>query len=893
MIELLLVPVATVALIIWTYRHYAGDEARRREIESLLGYGQSVERAIETSAMEGAAPFLADAPAVRTVPETIGHYRILRLLGQGGMGEVYLASDLILDRHVAVKVLRPEILQDGAARARFLREARAVATLNHVGIAAIYEAGECNGLPYLAMEYVGGRTLQAESAGNPLDEQVLLSYAQQIASALEQAHVRGIVHRDIKSANVLVTPEGAIKLTDFGLARLLRPIDETMTVLTAQGTWVGTLQYAAPESLTGSPADHRSDLYSLGVVLYEMAAGRLPYGELTGTALLGAILRGDAPPLSHYNPTISPALTELIERAMALRPEQRFQTATELLAAMRALPIAPTAALSRSPALHAVLLAIVDFQNISNDATVDWLGTGIAETLGNDLQKLPSVRVVSRQRMREALQRLGSQSREGELGRAVKAHWLVSGSYQRSGDRLRITFRLLHVPSDEIVFVSKVDGKWENIFETQDQVVRQVVEHLPVQIDKDAVKRVAVPETLRVEAYEQYALGRQKMLVLGKDALEEARQHFERAVALDSHYAAAYSALGCAHAFRFIRRTDPEDLTRAARFLEEALQLDPELGEPYPFLCYIYMRQNRPQEAIAAGQQAVDRQPDLHFSHYFLGATYLVYVERDSAFLQLAVDHLMAAAHVEPRYEPIWFLLCTAALAAGDYGQVERFAAQLDELAHSGRGMRAWFGPGIFRGALWLRRSQLERSLETYLDAFDQMARGDHVYREPIMALCACGASEACLRQGRAEQALAEARRAWNIVTEFPRMLGHERVLTATLTALACAYAAQGDSERADSLLQQAVMHFTSAAKMPGSYMFGASTPDLAEAVGRAHLRCQRPEPGFKFLEDACRFGWRDEQWWRLDPELAPLRDTGALDSFVLDMQALPALKWP
>jgi len=869
----------------------AGDDSLRQSVESLLAADRADRALADSPTMTAAARLLPTGSPGAVVPEIIEHYGILRRLGAGGIGEVYLASDLILDRQVAIKVLRPESLRDEASRARFLREARAVATLNHTGIATIYEAGDASGLPYLVMEYVRGRTLHDVLAAGPLDEPLLLNYARQITAALAHAHDRGIVHRDIKSANMLVTPEGVIKLLDFGLARILRPTDDTVTALTAPGAWLGTLQYAAPESLAGSPVDHRGDLYSLGVVLYEMAAGTVPYRELSGAALVSAVLRGDAPPLSRHRATVSPALANLIERAMAVRPDHRFQTAAELLAALHGLAAQSAPSPPPRPA-DVVVVAIVEFRNVSSDPTIDWLGTGIADTLGAELQKIPSLRVVSRHRVREAAERLGTESPDADLGRAVKAHWLVSGSYQRSENRLRITPGLLYVPNEEVVALGKVDGRWEEIFEVQDRVVQQVVEHLPLQTDRNAMTHVAVPETLRVEAYEQYALGRQKMMGLGKDSLEEAREHFERAVALDAHYAAAYSALGCVHAFRFIRRTDPEDLTRATRYLERALTLDPELGEPYPFLCYIYMRQSRAADSIAAGQKAVECQPDLYSSHYFLGATYLVNVERDPAFWQLAVDHLLAALRVEPRYEPIVFFLALVALAAGDYDKVDQFTGQLDQLAASGRGMRAWFGPGILRGTLSLRRGRLEESGEAYLAAFDGIAGGDHVYREPIMALCACGASEVYLRLGRTEDAVAQAHRAWRLVSEFPRMLGHERVLTATLTALASTYVAKGDPERAGTLLQQAGNSFVAVARTPGTYMFIASTPELADGLGRAHLRCHRPGLARQFLDQAVRYGWRDEQWWRTDPQLAALRDTGALASLFASLPALPALVW-
>jgi serine/threonine protein kinase len=316
------------------------------------------------------------------IGQNVAQYRILARLGAGGMGVVYLAQDARLERRVALKVLPTEFARDEERVARFEHEARAVAALNHPGIAVLYEIGEVEDTRYLAMEYVEGRSLQEHLAVGPLSRHCLIDYTIQVADALEHAHLRGILHRDTKPANIMVTVEGRVKLLDFGLARLLERDDETRSGLTAQGTWMGTLQYCAPEVLRGREADRRSDLYSLGIVLYQMSCGKLPFEGLDGRVLVSAILSGQPRTLKNHNPVIDTALERFIMRCIAIDPDQRPQSAAAFSTALRE-DGRGSASLEAVPA--APVLAVLDFQNITDDRSADWLGTGLAETLTADL----------------------------------------------------------------------------------------------------------------------------------------------------------------------------------------------------------------------------------------------------------------------------------------------------------------------------------------------------------------------------------------------------------------------------------------------------------------------------------------------------------------------------
>jgi serine/threonine protein kinase len=281
--------------------------------------------------------------AVTLTPGTrLGPYEILAPLGAGGMGEVYHARDGRLDRTVALKLLRAGVAADQNYRKRFLREVRASAAVSHPGIAAVYDSGEAGDHLYLAMEYIPGPTLQQELENGPVPSGLWRDYALQIANALEHAHARGIIHRDIKPGNIIVTGNGTLKLLDFGLAQYILSPEETATAVTAAGAMVGTWHYCAPEILTGRLATVRSDIYGLGVVMYEMGCGRVPFAGLQGAALLSAVLRGQAPPVRQRNPAISEVMAKLIGRAMAAEPGDRFSSAAELAAALRTMEIAPT-----------------------------------------------------------------------------------------------------------------------------------------------------------------------------------------------------------------------------------------------------------------------------------------------------------------------------------------------------------------------------------------------------------------------------------------------------------------------------------------------------------------------------------------------------------------------
>lgn len=804
------------------------------------------------------------------IGSTLGHYRVVEKIGAGGMGEVYRAEDLILGRRVAIKVLRADILAEEISRVRFLREARLIGGLNHPNIAVLYEAGESDGHPFLAMEFIEGTTLRAEISAGPMAEARVVQYAGELASALAHAHGRGVLHRDIKSANAIITPENKLKLLDFGLAKVIAAGDETRSVATEAGTWLGTVQYSAPEVLSGRAADVRSDIYSAGVVMYEMACGQLPFVGFDTASLINAILRGAAPAVQQRNPALSKAMVQVIARAMAVRADERFHSAEEMAEALRGIFAAASgagSAVAGRAADGAAVLAVMEFENLSRDASVDWLGTGIAETIHADLKKLKSVRVIGRDRLQAALR---SGAAATEVGAQLGARWLVRGGFQRMGEKLRITSTLVDVATGDAIAAGKVDGRWEDVFALQDRVVSELMNALEMNVDSGEMQRIAAPETLQLEAYEHYALGRKKFNELGKDSLEEAKRYFEKAIELDPQYAIAHSALGATYAMRFIHRTDPDDLVRSIAHSERALELDSELAEPYPFLSYAYMRQGKTEQAIQAGKKGVARQPDFGQAHYFLGAAQLIRGESHPESFADAARSFLDAGRVDPNWTPTWICLAEIAVLSGAYEDAERFARR--DMEPPGPAKRALFpGAQLFLARIALRRGEPGAAREYYRRGMEEVAATNHMYRDSFLALGSCGEGDCDLRGGELEKALVHYRKAWNITKEFPRMLGRNRVAARALAGMAAAYSGS-DRAHGLELAEEAAGMIAEISAQPQTWLWHASLSELWYGLAVARCRLGLVDAACEAMERAVAAGWGDAKWMDADGEMALAR---------------------
>jgi serine/threonine protein kinase/Tfp pilus assembly protein PilF len=571
------------------------------------------------------------------VGNTIQHYAVRSRLGKGGMGEVYLAEDTRLGREVALKMLPSDSQTDPERRARLLTEARAASALRSSNIAAIYDIGEEDGLAFLVMEYVEGEPLSERLMRGALPVREALDVAIQVADALDEAHGRGIVHRDIKSANIMLTRRGLVKVLDFGLAKFIQgtdgraSIDSALTMeRTVAGMVLGTISYMSPEQALGKSVDGRSDLFSLGVVLYESVAAHLPFAGTSFAAVVNAILNQPPVPLGQYLDTTPQDLDAIVQRALEKKPELRYQTAREfqtdlnslrdtldghqrmLSSGIRARELSGghnTAEMSNS-------IAVMTFINITREPADEWIGSGIAETVGADLRNVPGVSVIGRERIFDALRNLQSADAAAmddrfaiEIGRGLGARWIVSGGYQRAGSQLRITAHIVEVATGVTLRTVKIDGAIADIFSLQDRIVFELTQGLDLQLAGSAIAEIQRVETRSVDAYELYSRATMTMRLASRDAPDRAISLFEKALAIDPEYAEAWAGLGGAYQIKGSFLNLPELLEKAVEFERRALALDPMLAEAHTWLGATLLALGRVEQSIEALQQAVKLDP--------------------------------------------------------------------------------------------------------------------------------------------------------------------------------------------------------------------------------------------------------------------------------------------
>jgi serine/threonine protein kinase/tetratricopeptide (TPR) repeat protein len=872
-----------------------GDSELLREIESLLEHHQG-ETAAFRAAVQPVASDLLSTAAVGSdaVPDAmLGPYRVDRKLGEGGMGAVYLTTDMRLGRNVALKVISRRLAGTAEARARFVREARSAAALCHSNIARIYDVGETAEVPWLVMEYVSGASLRSLMTA-PLAERAWMHYASQIAAALEHAHTRRIIHRDIKPENILITEDDQVKVIDFGLARSVQDQSAGPATITEANAFVGTFAYAAPELFAGGGASARSDVYSAGVVLYEMACGEHPFAGLKGHALISSISGGNYSPCRTRNHHIQSGIAAVIDRAMSLEPAARYKDGGELAAALENVDATERGGLTDTAP---PTLAIIEFKNIGGSAELDWLGTGIAETLSADLAKVRSVRIASRSRVVQSLRRLGSPDKGAataiELGRDLGARWIVTGGYQQIGERVRVTVTLIHTGTGDALAAEKIDGRWDDLFDVQDRVAAAVLKSLTLQFGTTDRQKILPPETRDIAAYEHYVRGRQQMYEMQGKSLQVAIVEFGEAVRLDPDYALAYSGLGTAHALQFIRTTNPEDIQRASAYLERAIELDPELGEPYPWLANIRVRKNDPGGSFAAGQKGIELQPDLSVAHYFFGALFYMLPEFEPGGLRKEAAHLVEAVRLDRRLHATWLVLGASLMFIGKHADAIRVLKEAvrkesdSDLIYPFVGARTLLAISHTRAGLW------DAARTCHLESLDALCDTDHIYTSCFETLSACGLGEIELRCRNESAALTHFRRARRIIGEARRTAGSVRLMIRINAGLAAAYAAIGDQARGWELADEAAAQIENLAGQTATATFECSFAQLWLSVAVAEIRLGNLEGAAVCLARSRENGWLDAAWLRNDPELRPLAGNPNFIAFVQELESAPEPEIP
>lgn len=574
------------------------------------------------------------------VGSSVSHYKILRRLGSGGMGVVYEAEDTRLGRHVAVKFLTEAIHQDPSILERFQREARAASALNHPGICTVHAIEQHERQHFIVMELLEGKTLAELMGQQPMAIEKVLDLGIQIADALESAHSKGIVHRDIKPVNIAVSSRGQVKILDFGLAKLddslkMRGIgtaggqDETMhdhEQLTAVGTVLGTVFYMSPEQARGQLTDARTDLFSLGTVLYQMAAGVLPFPGDTQPVVFDAILNRSPRPLSEVNPAMPAQLERILEKALEKDRSLRYQTATELKTDLLRLKRdfdsggRKAAELSDSKGgsekQMAQSIAVLYFENLSGVKEDEYFRDGITEDIITELSKIKGMNVFSRPTVLTYRDRPVTPA---QIGKQLGAAYVLAGSLRRAGNRLRITTQLVDTRTDFPLWSERYDREMKDVFEVQDEIARKIAEALRITLTPQEQQAISAKPTDDLQAYDLYLRGRSYARRLTRQDLEFALQMYENAVTQDENFALAYAAIAnvCAYYHAHYAR-EAVWIDRARVASEKAVALEPEVPEVMAAQAWILYAKGEYDDAIAIIRNVIARKRDCEGAYYLL-----------------------------------------------------------------------------------------------------------------------------------------------------------------------------------------------------------------------------------------------------------------------------------
>jgi serine/threonine protein kinase/Tfp pilus assembly protein PilF len=568
------------------------------------------------------------------IGKTISHYKIIEKIGEGGMGVVYKAEDTRLERTVALKFLPQEYTRDAYAKERFIQEARAAAVLDHPNICTVYEIDEVDGQTFIAMAYIKGQNLKDRLKSGFLELEEALEITTQVAKGLQEAHDNGIIHRDIKPANIMITEKGQAKITDFGLAKLSWGVDLTKTA-----TIMGTVAYMSPEQAKGEKIDQRTDIWSLGAVLYEMLSGEPPFKSYHDQAVLYSILNKDPAPITKIRKDIPLELERIIQKSLEKNTRNRYSDMNAVLADMKSAGRKSIPAPADKPSI-----AVLPFVNMSADPENEYFSDGLSEELINALTKIRDLHVVART---SSFSFKGEKVDIREVGHKLNVSALLEGSVRKAGNRVRITAQLVKVEDGYHLWSERYDRSIEDVFAIQDEITEKIVDNLRITLDIPTSiheeRRPANPE-----AHELYLKGRYYLNRFSPDWINKALNYYDQAIKKDPNYALAYT--GKAEAYVLLSTgldilSTNDAMPKAREAALKALELDPNLAEGHVSLglvatCYDWDR----KAAKKHFQKALELSPNSLSAHQW-NEYYLTYLEGE---YHEGIAHLERALELDP-----------------------------------------------------------------------------------------------------------------------------------------------------------------------------------------------------------------------------------------------------